>query len=88
MSPTEPIKEKGSNEIGEHVEALAGEVTYLSLSGDDDFSGKTILEIFVCLFFFLVGANTEYGRAVRVNSSCTIKFQFLLVFPSSDWLIL
>ena len=35
----EPIKEKVSNENGEHSQ---DEVTYLSLSGDDDFASETI----------------------------------------------
>ena len=41
MSPTEPMKEKVSNENGGHAEAQ-DEVTYLSLSGDDNFAGETI----------------------------------------------
>ena len=37
----EPMKEEVSNENSEHSEAQ-DEVTYLSLSGDDEFASETI----------------------------------------------
>ena len=52
----ETMKEKVSNENGEHAEAQ-DKVTFLLLSRDDDFVSETISR-----------ANTKYGRVVRVNS--------------------
>ena len=39
------------------------EVTYSS-SGDEDFASETVSRENL----FLIGANTKYGRAVRVNT--------------------
>ena len=59
----EPMKEEVSNENGEHAKAQ-DEVTYLSLSGDDDFARETNSSENL----FLIAANTKYDRAVMVNS--------------------
>ena len=59
----EPMKEEVSNENGEHAK-VQDEVTYLSLSGDNDFASETISTENL----FLIATNTKYGRAVRVNS--------------------
>ena len=58
----EPMEEEVSNKYGEYPEAEDA-VTYMLLSGDEDFPNEKFSRI-----FFLVGANTKYGRAVRVNS--------------------
>ena len=52
----ETMKEKVSNENGEHEEAQ-DKVTFLLLSRDEDFVSETISR-----------ANTKYCRAFRVNS--------------------
>ena len=60
-----PMKEEVSNENGEHAEAQ-DKVTYFLLSRDEDFDSKTIFRENL----FLIGANTKYGRTVRVSSRC------------------
>ena len=57
----EPMEEEVSNKYGEYPEAEDA-VTYILLSGDEDLFNEKFSR------FFLVGANTKYGRAVRVNS--------------------
>ena len=54
---------KVSNEKGEHAET-EDEVTYLWLSRDEEFASESISREKL----FLIGANTKYSRAVRVNS--------------------
>ena len=49
----EPMKEEVSNENGEHAEAQ-DKVTYLLLSRNEDFAGKTISRE----NFFLIGGST------------------------------
>ena len=59
----EPMKEEVGNENGEHAEAQ-DKVTYFLLSRDEDFASETISRENL----FLIGANTKYGRTVRVSS--------------------
>ena len=59
----EPMKEEVNNENGEHAEAQ-DKVIYLLLSRDEDFARETISKE----NFVLTGANTKYGRAVKVNT--------------------
>ena len=58
------MKEEVSNENGEHAEAW-DKATYLLMSRYEDFISKTVSRE----NFFLIGANTKYGQAVRVNST-------------------
>ena len=59
----EPMKEEVNNENGEHAEAQ-DKVIYFLLSRDEDFASETISKE----NFVLTGANTKYGRAVRINT--------------------
>ena len=59
----EPMKEEVGNENGDHAEAQ-DKVTYFLLSRDEDFASETISRENL----FLIGANTKYGPAFRVNS--------------------
>ena len=59
----EPVEEGAKNDNGEHAE-VEDEVTYSSSSGDEDFASETASRE----NFFLIGANTKYGRAVRFNT--------------------
>ena len=58
----EPMEEEAKNDNGEHAE-VEDEVTYSS-SGNEDFASETV----PTENFFLTGANTKYGRAVRINT--------------------
>ena len=61
-SDREQMEEQISHENGEHAE-VEDEVAYSPLSGDEDFACERISGE----NFFLIGANTKYNRAVRVN---------------------
>ena len=50
------MKEEVTNENGKLAEA-EDEVTYLQLSGDEDFASEAIFRE----NFLLIGANTKYG---------------------------
>ena len=74
------MKEKVSNENGRLAEA-EDEVTYLSLSGDEDFASEAIVRE----NFLLIGANAKYGRAVRVNISPEKQYLVILMFNNLVW---
>ena len=59
----EPMEEEAKNDNSEYAE-VGDEVTYSSSSGDEDFASETVFRE----NFFLIGASTKYGRAVRVNT--------------------
>ena len=59
-----PMDEEAKNDNGEYAE-VEDEVTFSLSSGDEDFAG----EIVCTENFFLIGANTKYDRAIRVNTS-------------------
>ena len=75
-----PVKEEVNNENGKKAEA-EDEVTYLSLSGDEDFASEAIVRE----NFLLIGANTKYGRAVRVNISPEKQYLVILMFNNLVW---
>ena len=81
MSTTEEaMKDEVSNENDEHAEPQ-GKVTYLLVSKDKDFASKSISRE----NFFLIGANTKYRPAVRVNSRyIPWKFHYLM-FKNLVW---
>ena len=59
----ESMEEEAKNGNGEHAE-VEDELTYSPASRDKGFSSETVSRE----NFFLIGANTIYGRAIKVNT--------------------
>ena len=59
----ESMEEEAKHGNGEHAE-VEDKLTYSPASRDKDFSSETVSRE----KFFLIGANTKYGRAIKVNT--------------------
>ena len=57
------MEEEAKNSNGEHAE-VEDELTYSPASREKGFSSETVSRE----NFFLIGANTKYGRAIKVNT--------------------
>ena len=57
------MEEEAKYGNGEHAK-VEDKLTYSPASRDKDFSSETVSRE----NFFLIGANTKYGRAIKVNT--------------------